>query len=68
MSELRNDNRATDRVRDAAGWLDKSERTSSPAFENWLNRYRYQLAKVLAGETAEICAGQMQGRRGLARV
>jgi hypothetical protein len=78
MSELKNDNRATDRIRDAPDRLDNSgkatgrtgrgERTNSPAFENWLDKYRYRLAKVLEAKLAEPSAEQIQGGRGLARV
>jgi len=79
MCELQqHDNRRTDPIHDAADRLDnsgkatgrtgRSERTNSPAFENWLDKYRYQLAKVLEGKMAEPSAEQMQSRRGLARV
>jgi hypothetical protein len=75
MRELQNDDRGTDRIRDAADRLedtdnatDRTRRTNSPAFENWLIKYRYRLAKVLEGKTAETSAEQMQAGRGLARV
>lgn len=58
MRELQNDDRGTDRIRNAADLLgdtdkaiDRIRRNNSPAFENWLIKYRYRLAKVLEGKT-----------------
>lgn len=77
MCELQqHDNRRTDPIHDAADRLDNSgkatgrtgrgERTNSPAFENWLDKYRYQLTKVLKGKTLKLVPEQMQAGRGLA--
>jgi hypothetical protein len=77
MCELQqHDNRRTDPIHDAADRLDdtdgatdetkRSERTNSPAFENWLDKYRYQLTKVLKGKTMKPVPEQMQAGRGLA--
>jgi hypothetical protein len=77
MCELQqHDNRRTDPIHDAADRLNNSgkatgrtgrvERTNSSAFENWLDKYRYQLTKVLDGKTMKPVPEQMQAGRGLA--
>ena len=66
MYELQTNDCGTDPIRDAANrarYIEtgadgtrRVERNSSPAFENWLIKYRYQLAKVLEGKTTETGA------------
>jgi hypothetical protein len=75
MRELQNDVRGTDRIPDAADRLDdtnnatdRTRRTRSPAFQNWLITYQYRLAKVLEGKTSETSAEQMQAGGVRARV
>lgn len=71
MCDLSNDNHETVLIREVADQMDdigqttsgirRSERTNSAAFENWLSMYRYRLAKVLGGRTAEIAPDKWVG-------